>query len=508
MAYAGQPEAFPRDLLPRPYVDGHPDWTEMHDLAWRIAFKNIFHREGTPAPWYMHEGMAPRQIWQWDSCLMALFCRYLPDIYPGVESLDNFYGYQAEDGYISMSYLVPEGAEAYGCRVNPPLFAWAEWLHYETTGRAERLARVLPLLVRYFDWIKEHRTRPNGAYWYTSPGAGGMDNSPRQSNTEWDGGMMGWVDLTAQQALSARYLTSIASLLGEDDTAARFEEEFELLRTLLNDEFWCMRSGFYHDIFSDGGWLSTMTLASYWPVLAGVCDPPRAQCMADHLLNPREFNRPHRVPSLSAADPNYMDDGQYWRGGVWPPTNYMVCCAMKENGFAGLALEIATNHLEMIARTHREVEPHTIWECYAPEWAGPSRNSAGNTGVRPDFVGWAGLGPISMFYECILGVDLDVPNRRLVWTVANPEEHGVERLPFGEHRVTLHSVKRQRPGLPPTVRIEADCDLEVVIRVPGVNAVIARETVISVKAGERFEGLVEIPTDGCIERRQTPDGSP
>ncbi|WP_414632104.1 hypothetical protein, partial [Acetomicrobium sp. UBA5826] len=30
------------------------------------------------------------------------------------------------------------------------------------------------------------------------------------------------------------------------------------------------------------------------------------------------------VPSLSADDLQYNPNGDYWRGSVWPPTNYMI----------------------------------------------------------------------------------------------------------------------------------------------------------------------------------------
>ena len=36
--------------------------------------------------------------WVWDTCFMALYCRYCAAQYPGVESLDNSYELQRDDG--------------------------------------------------------------------------------------------------------------------------------------------------------------------------------------------------------------------------------------------------------------------------------------------------------------------------------------------------------------------------------------------------------------------------
>ena len=39
----------------------------------------------------MDEGFDPDTIWIWDTCFMAHFSKYAPDLFPGVESFDNFY---------------------------------------------------------------------------------------------------------------------------------------------------------------------------------------------------------------------------------------------------------------------------------------------------------------------------------------------------------------------------------------------------------------------------------
>src|SRR5690606_9831887 len=106
-----------------------------------------------------------------------------------------------------------------------------------------------------------------------------------------------------------------------------------------------------------------------------------------HLENPAEFNRPHRVPSLAADEPGYCSDGGYWRGGVWPPTQYMVLRGLTRTGHHDLAHDIACNHVDCVTRTFRDTA--TLWENYAPERAAP-----GNP-ARPDFVGWAGIGPVA-----------------------------------------------------------------------------------------------------------------
>ena len=70
----------------------------------------------------------------------------------------------------------------------------------------------------------------------------------------------------------------------------------------------------------------------------------------------------------------------------------------KKYGKIETARLIARKHLEAMSRTFREFEPHTIWECYSPEYMRPSDREDVPL-VRPDFVGWSGLGPIAFLSD-------------------------------------------------------------------------------------------------------------
>ena len=52
--------------------------------------------------------------------------------------------------------------------------------------------------------------------------------------------------------------------------------------------------------------------------------------------------------------------------------------------------------------------------------------------VAPDFVGWAGLGPIALLIENIIGIQANVPEREIVWYVNRTDRHGIQNLWLGE----------------------------------------------------------------------------
>ena len=97
---------------------------------------------------------------------MALYAKYLNGVIAPMNNLDNLYSLQSEDGYISMTYDIIKGTQAYGVRVNPPLYAWCEWEYYRFSGDRSRIDKVLPKLVDYYYWLKNNRRRKNGLYFF------------------------------------------------------------------------------------------------------------------------------------------------------------------------------------------------------------------------------------------------------------------------------------------------------------------------------------------------------
>ena len=63
----------------------------LYNKAWELAFMHIKDVPGMPQNPYMDEAFCDTQVWIWDTCFMTLFCKYANRVFPGVESLKNFY---------------------------------------------------------------------------------------------------------------------------------------------------------------------------------------------------------------------------------------------------------------------------------------------------------------------------------------------------------------------------------------------------------------------------------
>ena len=110
-------EELDRSRIPQIIFEKHPDYVELYDKAWELAADHIYHTPGMPKPRYMGEGCNCGRIWIWDTEFMALFCKYAPGLFPGIQSLDNFYGPILDGTPSSQIIQHPD---------NPAFFPWVE----------------------------------------------------------------------------------------------------------------------------------------------------------------------------------------------------------------------------------------------------------------------------------------------------------------------------------------------------------------------------------------------
>ena len=413
--------------LPEPWWAGAPGWTELYHWTCQQAFAHW--REAgnrTALASSFLDTMFNENTFLWDSCFMTMFTRYLHPHLPGIHTLDNFYACQHPTGFICREINWKTGCDYWQefdpNATGPNVLSWAEWEHFQSFGDRERLRKVFPALLAFHLWYQRARRWPDGTYWATG-WSSGMDNQTRVPDSRYHHRFYSWCDTTCQMALDARMLALMARELGETAQARQLAREQKDLQVLINQRLWDQRRGFYFDRSPAGQWSRVLSIGAYWALLAGVVPPARIGRFVDHLTNPREFHRHHPVPSQPMGSVGYnTKTGGYWRGGVWSPTNYMVFTGLIRHGYGPLAHQLARQHLQAVYNTWRSTG--TLWENYAPEADGPGR-------ARPDFVGWTGLSPISIFIEHVLGIQVRAQNQAIDWQIRLAEPHGIRRLPIG-----------------------------------------------------------------------------
>lgn len=452
-------------LLPQPFWQGHDSAIKCYWKVWELAFRNL--RTPTTANGFVANYIDTAfngNLFMWDSAFILLFARYGSRAFNFQRTLDNLYCKQHDDGFICREIKEVDGNDLFfrfdPASTGPNIMPWAEWEYYLVFGDRERLANVFPVLTAYHQWLRLYRTWQDGSYWTSGWGCG-MDNQPRVpfetgydelQTSWWSHGHFSWVDTCMQQLLSAKTLLQMADALNRGDEVTSLQEEAQLLTAYVNDKMWDDQVAYYFDRFRDGSLGTTKTIGAYWALLADIVPLERQARFIDHLGNPAEFNRPNRVPSLSADHPNYKEDGGYWNGGVWAPTNYMLLRGLSRLGYDSLAHEIAVNNHDNVVKLFEKTD--TVWENQSPERVAP-----GDPAAR-DFVGWGGLPPTAMMFEYVFGLRPDFEKTTLTWDVRLLDVHGVKQYPYGKDGLLdLHCAKRTSIQERPVIDVKSSIAL-------------------------------------------------
>ena len=451
-----------KDKLPKPIWEGHDDTINCYNRTWEIAFGNL--RNASEESRFVSDYIDCAFFtfsFMWDSSFIVMFGKYAGHIFNFQKTLDNFYSHQHKDGYIGRQLFQKHFGQRYAkddpASTGPNILPWAEWEYYCITGDTNRLRKVFAPLMAYHKWLQLNRTWQSGGYWTTGL-ACGMDNQPRvdkQYSPLLSHGFMTWLDACAQQYLSCEILIKIADIIGRSEEVKWLEEERELLEKIINNQMWDEKTAFYYDMRRDGTLTDTKTIGAYWTMMAGLVSDDRAKRFVAHLDNENEFKRPFRIPTLSADHPEYQERGDYWRGSVWAPTNYMVLKALDKYGYNDLAYDIACNYLENVVKVF--VKDGTIYENYAPEHIERGSHSQG------EFVGWTGLAPINILFEYVFGIRPDAQNKKIVWYINRLEKHGVKNYPLGDKLIDIICEKRNSVDETPVVTVTGAEDITIEI---------------------------------------------
>lgn len=459
------------EYIPMPIYDEHPEYNEFYMKAWELAYDHILDIPGMPQTPFMDEAFCKTVYWIWDSCFMSLFCKYAREVFPGVETLKNFYEV-LHDGKHLATVIPPQGEPAWtktkpGVPAeskihfadNPPLFAWAEYENALFDGDIDYIKKLLyehKFLQKHYEWVEglHESILPNGVNYPTrliaekdgykwEGGRSGMDNTPRGrkgENCEIDrpnNPDMLWIDAICQQALCAKCISRLYSLIKDEANSKIWNQKYLEKKEIINSLYWDEKDGFYYDIdCNTHDFYKIMTIASFWTMTSEAAPDDRAEMLTKQLFNPDTLGGDVPLISLSRSDGDYSENGKYWRGALWMPTAYATLKGMANYKMFDDARTLSLKALDHMYKTYKEFSPHTIWEAYAPKEHKPATGVLDNGDyVRPDFCGWSALGPISIYIEFVLGFHtVNAFENTVEWRKPDniKENIGIKNLRFGD----------------------------------------------------------------------------
>ncbi len=380
---------------------------------------------------------------QAEAIFSSFFLVYSNRNYPANKNIDYFYSRQEENGAIRWKYDSKTGLPLLD-KSNPegiglPLFAWAEFNLYHKSANKRRIKEVMPILQRYMDWIERTFKQENGLYAVPFESST-MFNSPRK-------GTYYPVDFNSCMAINAAHMSALGDILNDKDISFQYKKTYFSLKTRINSLMWNSETGFYHDLDKEEHRLPQKTIAGFWPLLAELPNADRADVLISHLSNPKTFGTEHPFPSLSADSPDFRETGEGFRGGVFPPFNFMIIKGLEKYQRYAFARECAIRHLYFILEGLSPLDTKQkgdLYESYMPTKEGPASLKGDADFPRKRFVHFLGLSSIALMIENIIGLNISLPRKTVDWVIPNLEIMGIEKLSLKRNLITILSNKSNR----------------------------------------------------------------
>lgn len=376
---------------------------------------------------------------QYETIWSVFFLVYSNNTFPAHNQLDVFYSSQEESGAIRADYSLKDGSpqvmhadnpEA----VNPPLFSWAEYNVYQRMGNKRRIQDVLPILMKYYQWLETTFQQKNGLY--QVPLSATMFPVPSREKARY------FVDFNTQQAINAYYIAELGNIINDKSITFRYKQRYFALKTRINTMMWNSSLDVYCDLDKDEEQLSVKTLASFWPILVNIPDTRKLECLVRQLQNPKTFGTPHPFPSLACDEPDFSGEGMGYRGSVFSPLVFMIVKGLQSYGLYEFAQEISVKHLyTVVYHPDKSLE---LWEAYRPLEPGPAQWEGNEKFPRKHFLPFGALSTIALFIEGVLGFDINIPRKTVRWTISDFELMGIEGLALKRNTITILCRKEAR----------------------------------------------------------------
>ena len=122
----------------------------------------------------------------------------------------------------------------------------------------------------------------------------------------------------------------MAALLGREDEEAELTARHARLKDLVNRNLWDKSRQIYANRRWSGEFCREISPTSFFPLLAGIPDAARARALLRHLDDEATFGGEFRLPSIARSSRHFVPHGDYWRGRVWPPLNYLALQGVRQ----------------------------------------------------------------------------------------------------------------------------------------------------------------------------------
>ena len=281
----------------------------------------------------------------------------------------------------------PKGSYRYGmvpCVTNPdlpqpgysqiPILAWGCLMIFNQTNDQALLDLCLPYLDAFLTWYDTERDVDKdglieyGAYKRVSIGDrvqtarfetfdfhATLDNlkltkhPTRGTGGAWYGNIEG-VDQTCFWAMSERAMIEMCQKTGRVEMMKKYERNLAKRTKAIRAKMWDPQTKFFYSLDRDTDKkIRIRTIQGFLALTAGLASEEQADELVKQLTDPSLFWSKYPVTTSAMDEPTFKPNG-FWRGDMWPPTNYLVAVGLNRYGYYDVAIELANKMQELVGK--------------------------------------------------------------------------------------------------------------------------------------------------------------
>ncbi len=341
----------------------NPRWQPAFDAANKQLHKNLKHpTKRNPNFKAFPNNLKYQAVYLWDSAFISLIWKH-QDLSVAQSVIKSVLHNQEPDG------RVPHQVNIFSVSKwsQPPLLTWAAVKLTEQKSEQDMafIREIYPKLKRFHSWYQASHRSAAGLYFWVHGYESGIDNAPRFSNRDesvhYDIKGVEHVDLSAYMVMDAEALSKMALALGLNAEATAYSDEAKNTAKLVRDRLWNSALGNFHDLDTKTGkFITHNTIASLFPLTAGIADGAQAALLMERVKSPKGFNTLIPFPTVERGDPTYEKD--MWRGPVWINTAYLALEGVKRYGQMATFNEMASRLANGVYMTYHNTG--TFYEFY------------------------------------------------------------------------------------------------------------------------------------------------
>lgn len=329
--------------------------------------------------------------WFWDSCFHAIVLSHF-DIELAKNEILNLLKAQRRDGFIPHMIFWKQGLQSWrdilrplesppslsirsSQLIQPPLIAQAVEAIYKKERDSGFLFKVLPKLVKFYDWLaRERDPDADGLISIIAPYESGMDQSPsfdpilgvekspvlvaslagrvvtfRNMLNRYNLEKIFEVDYfnvedVLVNSIYIKNLQILSKLLHEvdhEEAARAFHLLAKKAKEALLKKCYDPQDAFFYDLYGkEEKQARVKTIKGLFPLILDIPKTAASNLVKKHLLAGSEFNLPFPVPtvavsekSFSASPAVFAKEPIIWRGPTWINTNWYVVQGLRLHKF-------------------------------------------------------------------------------------------------------------------------------------------------------------------------------